>query len=294
MKVVIVIVVGWAYHLVAAQDDSCSIFCTTLGTLESNPGDSCNDIYQNNQATRGMSGNYWISTTTGVHQVYCDMELVCEGQNGGWMRIADLDTTRGDDCPSGWTKITTPVAACIAPNEDAGCYSTDFSTLNVPYDKVCGMAVGYQGRTVDAFASSLESINDAYVDGVSITYGNPRNHIWTYAIGFADRDGNQNVLCPCSERPGRPPPSFVVANYYCESGRTSATNSNGEVSGVYTGDPVWDGQGCADGNNCCSGPPWFYRQLSLMANEDIEIRICRDETSRSEDVLVRELQLFVQ
>ena len=25
----------------------------------------------------------------------------------GWMRISDLDTSRGDDCPTGWTKTTT-------------------------------------------------------------------------------------------------------------------------------------------------------------------------------------------
>ena len=79
----------------------------------------------------------------GVHQVYCDMELECGGHKGGWMRIADLDTSRGDDCPSGWTKKSTPVAACIAPSSNAGCYSTNFSTLSIPYSKVCGMAVGY-------------------------------------------------------------------------------------------------------------------------------------------------------
>ena len=84
---------------------------------------ACDDIlYQINKASRGVSGNYWINTTTGVHQVYCDMELECGGHvhKGGWMRIADLDTSRGDDCPSGWTKITAPVAY-ITPGNNAGC-----------------------------------------------------------------------------------------------------------------------------------------------------------------------------
>jgi len=36
------------------------------------------------------------------------MELECGGQKGGWIRIADLDSSSGDDCPSGWSKITTP------------------------------------------------------------------------------------------------------------------------------------------------------------------------------------------
>ena len=76
--------------------------------LQSSPGKPCDDIYQINKASRRASGNYWINTTTGVHQVYCDMELECGGHKGGWMRITDLDTSRGDDCPSGWTNITTP------------------------------------------------------------------------------------------------------------------------------------------------------------------------------------------
>ena len=103
--------------------------------------------------SRGVSGNYWINTTTGVHQVYCDMELECGGHKGSWMKIADLDTSRGDNCPSGWTKITTPVAACVAPSKKAGCYSANFSTLNLLYNKVCGMAVGYQSKSTDGFAN---------------------------------------------------------------------------------------------------------------------------------------------
>ena len=110
MRVVIVAVIAleWAYHLVVAQGSVCSNFCSSLGMLQSSPGQSCGDIYQINKASRGASGNYWINTITGVHQVYCDMEFQCGGHKGGWMRIADHDTSRGDECPSGWVKITTP------------------------------------------------------------------------------------------------------------------------------------------------------------------------------------------
>ena len=164
MKVVIttVIAIGWACCLVAGQEKFCSNFCSSLGMLQSSPGKSCDDIYQINKASRGASGNYWINTTSGVHQVYCDMELECSGHKGGWMRIADLDASRGDDCPSGWTNITTPVAACIAANSDAGCHSAIFSTLNGPYSEVCGMSVGYHGNSLDGFAGlqfSTKSIN---------------------------------------------------------------------------------------------------------------------------------------
>ena len=282
MKVLIIAIIGWACHLVAAQEKVCSTFCSSLGMLQSNPGKSCDDIYQINKASRGVSGNYWINTTTGVHQVYCDMELECGGHKGGWMRIADLDTSRGDDCPSGWGRITSPVVVCAATISSGGCYSANFPTLNTPYSKVCGMAVGYQSRTTDGFR--FQSINAPYVEGLSITYGNPRKHIWTYAIHN----------CPCFDNPSGSPPPFVHDNYYCESG--SLQNPVAPVAGIYINDPVWDGENCSGEDSCCSEPsqPWFYRQIPLTTSEDIEARICRDEDISNEDVLIRELQLYVQ
>ena len=293
MKVLIIAVIGWACHLVAAQE-VCSTFCSSLGMLQSNPGKSCNDIYQIKKASRGVSGNYWINTTTGVHQVYCDMELECGGHKGGWMRIADLDAVRGDDCPSGWNKITTPVAACIA-DSSAGCHSTNSTTFGILYSKVCGMAVGYQYGDADGFSGKQfpsRTINGPYVEGVSITYGTPRKHLWTYAIGLRSGGTSEHTShCPCSQFPGRSPPFFVHDNYYCESGSEPYPRSS-----VYTNDPVWDGKNCSGEDNCCSEPslPWFYRQIPLTTSEDVETRICRDETSSSENVLVRELQLYIQ
>ena len=297
MNVVAVTAIGWCYcmYIVAAQDKFCSTSCSTVGILQSTPGHSCSGVYQFNKASRGASGNYWINTTTGVHQVYCDMELECGGHKGGWMRIADLDTSRGDDCPSEWTKITTPVVACIATDNtsSSGCYSTYFSTLSIPYRKVCGMTVGYQKDYTDGFAGvhfSSRTINGPYVDSVSITYGTPRRHLWTYAVGFSDKSNQPNFNCPCAKFPGPLPPSFVHDYYYCESG----TEVNGR--GNYIDDPVWDGEGCSDENACCADPnlPWFYRQIPLTASEDIETRICRDSPSIDEDILIRELQLYIQ
>ena len=101
MKIVTIAIIAWTCQLLVAQEKVCSTSCSTVGMLQSTPGKSCDDIYQFNKASRAASGNYWINTTTGVHQVYCDMELECGGHKGGWMKIADLDTSRGDDCPSG-------------------------------------------------------------------------------------------------------------------------------------------------------------------------------------------------
>ena len=41
-----------------------------------------------------------------------------------WMRLADINTNRGDTYPSGWTKYNSYCTGSSA----AGCYSAHFST----------------------------------------------------------------------------------------------------------------------------------------------------------------------
>ena len=303
-KVVIIAVIGWACHFAAAQEKTCSAFCSTLGMLRSSPGKSCDDIYQINKASRGLSGNYWINSTTGIHQVYCDMELECGGHKGGWMRIADLDTSRGDDCPSGWTKITTndaghpSIAVCRSPSNNAGCYSKVFTVNGTNYHKICGKARGYQRYTTDGFGGvgtsprSTKSINNAYVDGLSITIGNPRKHVWTYAVGYSDELASHGN-CPCASSPGTSAYAFINNDYYCESG-----SGTGRPSIAFlTSDPLWDGSGCiAANNNCCTNVnmPWFFRQFHSFQQDDIEVRICANQDFSDEAVALDQLQLFVQ
>ena len=51
-------------------------------------------------ASRGQSRYYWIKTDK-EYRVYCDMELTCGGIPGGWMRIANIDTTEEDGSLNG-------------------------------------------------------------------------------------------------------------------------------------------------------------------------------------------------
>ena len=268
MKIVIIAAV--VCHLVAAEENVCSNFCSSLGMLQLNPGKSCNEIYQINKASRGGSGYYWINTTTGTHQVYCDMELECGGHKGGWMRIADLDTSRGDNCPSGWTKITTndagypSIDVCRSSSNNPGCYATIFTVNGLNYHKVCGKARGYQKYTTDAFGGAgtapknTKSINGIYVDGLSITLGYPRKHVLTYAIGYSDELASYGN-CPCAASPGTTAFTFLSNDYYCESGSPGTARPK---NAFLTDDPLWDGSGCiASKNNCCTNVnlPWFYR-----------------------------------
>ncbi|XP_065883942.1 uncharacterized protein [Dysidea avara] len=76
--------------------------------------------------------------------------------------------------------------SCKANNNAAGCYSTIFGTpLSTSYSEVCGKIIGYQKGSMDSFYPSMEGLV-TYVDGISITLGSPRKHLWTYAVGLSD------------------------------------------------------------------------------------------------------------
>ena len=284
--------------LVVAQHDT----CTRYGFDIDLPGTSCVDIYNKNPTSHGRSG-YYLLKTDHLFFAYCDMELDCGGNKGGWMRIADINTDNGDTCPSGWR---TYKSYCIG-GLVGGCYSTHFSTNSTSYTKVCGKVLGYQKASMDAFypsayahgkgnnyrpKTSSRSLDGVYVDGISITYGNPRKHVWTYAVGASDDYNYTQTNCPCAKYPGPDPPTYVGTHYYCESGNTGGT----EHHELYSNDTLWDGAGCGPENSCCydAGMPWFFRQFPTTTTGDIEVRICNDEGFSNEAVAVEQIQLYVQ
>ena len=211
---------------------------------------------------------------------------------GQWTRVAYLNMSDTlQSCPPAWHLNTSSgIRRCGRPlSSDDMCHGTFYSTGGRLYSKVCGRVIGYQIGHPDAFHTS-DSIDAAYVEGVSITHGIPRSHIWTYAggrseINFAD--------CPCANGSSRLPPSFVGDNYYCESGNSDADTIN---HFLYTSDPLWDGQQCINEGTCCSGgnsPPWFSTNLILPTSDSIEVRICAD-FNISEDTPIQLLELYIQ
>ena len=67
------------------------------------------------------------------------------------------------------------------------------------------------------------TIDDNYVDGVSITYGSaPRKHIWTYAAAPYDHKTTYYGDCPCKQNNTIIAPPFIGTDYYCESGQIVA------------------------------------------------------------------------
>ena len=296
----IIAILSIAGAVIMAEEKACSNFCSSLRMLQSSPGKSCADIYQSNKTSRGVSGLYWINTTSGLHEVTCDMELECGGHKGGWTTIAKFDTSKGDSCPSEWTKITTPgnssKSVCRTPNGVDGCSSAIFIAYNITFNKICGQVKGYQKGNSVAFWSTdhdTKSIDDHYVSGVSITLGDPRKHVWTYATGISD-DGNYPYWnCPCAATPGPDPPVFVGDHYYCESGNTGESH----INDYHTMDTLWDGNGCHHAkNNCCTNPdmPWFYRQFSRPNDDYLEVRICHIESFSRDETLVESIELYIQ
>ena len=157
---------------------------------------------------------------------------------------------------------------------------------------MCGRTRGYQYNTPDAFGAVhvTETIDSAYLDGISFTYGSPRAHLWSYVAGVSEEHPSVSN-CPCARSNQADVPSYVQDNYYCESGYSGG---DGGWSGVvYWDDPLWDGSGCTSpGNQCCDRYGWFHREIPVTS-DDIEVRWCGDEPQENEDVFTDQLEIWV-
>ena len=267
----------------------------TLGMSEANPASSCNEIYQCNPTSRGTIGHYWIMTDEGLFKVKCNMKLKCGGVEGGWMQVVDVDMNRDDSCPGTWHRFST-LSKRLCIGYTAGCSSAYFYAKGYTYDTICGQARAYQRGSPDAFSNfHKHSFDGPYVDGISITLGSPRKHVWTYAAGLGDDFNNHDhsycCNCPCAVYPGPPPPAYVKNDYYCESGDVGSY----DVNALYLNDTLWDGHDCTAFNGCCdrAGMPWFFRKLLTHVTEDFEIRICKDGGFNDEDIAVEKLDIFI-
>ena len=228
---------------------------------------------------------------------------------GLWKRIAYINMSDpSQQCPSNWSEyVISGVRSCRRPTADeGGCVSEYFSSGNSEYHQVCGRAIGYQNGTTDAFGrlvisdqNQTLSIDDVFVDGLSLTYGiDKRKHIWTFAAGNSEvrnpRASRAPFACYCgdSNTTGERPPHFIGKNFFCES----AVNSDIDTEDIfYSDDPLWDGMNCPS-TNCCdfNSPPWFSVELPTSTTDDIEARICCDESTVNENVAITLLELFIQ
>ena len=237
---------------------------------------------------------------TNVSSILTGLMRAPQCGDGLWYQVAYLDMSdSAQQCPSNWREGSTPVRICGRPTTTtASCSGEYFSTRSLLYSKVCGRAIGYQHASADTFAlrNPPHTIDDPYVDGVSVTHGIPRAHIWTYAVGNSEgKVSNFTTNCPCANPAAStaPPPSFVGDNYFCESGNSG--NGVGTGAHFFENDPVWDGEDC-EGDCCSNGksPPWFSVILPNPTSDDIEVRICGDEGTQNEDTPIQLLEMYIQ
>ena len=248
------------------------------------------------------SGYYFITTSKGsAVQVYCDMEGENCGGEGGWMRVAYVDMTQsGSQCPQGLNQVALQGSNYCGRFLHSGvCVSTIFETYNVAYTQVCGRIRGYQFGSIEGFGNYYrfgQTIEGYYVDGVSLTHGQPRRHIWTYSAALQSFPSTNPIYtCPCfSNNDDYPSPPFIGQDYYCESG----TNQGFQNGILYPNDTLWDGERC-DGFEvpCCtqSNMPWFIKTLNQSTSDDIELRVCcGDPYPINEDVPLNLIELYIR
>ena len=217
------------------------------------------------------------------------------GGPAGWRCVAYLNMSDpSQQCPSVWQEITIPHRVCGRRSSSGGCEGLNYTTGSEQYKQVCGRIIGYQIGVPNAFCTN-KSLDDNYVNGISVTHGSPRQHIWTFAAGVDEQiDINR---CPCivgSTAARSNVPSFVGQNYFCETGITQWPGTYGVF--YPDGDPLWDGQGCGPTSSCCTfnSPPWFNVRLPSSTTDGIEVRICSDESTTVDDTPIQLIELYVK
>ena len=260
---------------------------------------SCEEVITN---WPDSPSDYYIIADTNGHprQVYCHMESLCNS-SGGWMRVAYLNMSDPtEECPSGFRLYNqNGIRACGRPESAPAnsCQSVKFPSYSISYSQVCGRVIGYQYGSPDAIqphSGRNKSINGAYVDGVSLTYGNPRKHVWTFMAALQENyfNGNGYYVCPCAPNSPVTVPSFIGSDYFCESGCPGNWKHN-----IFYTDPLWDGKQCGlIEEACCQAPglPWFNKTLSYPTTDCIEMRVCGDFNTNDEDSPVSYYEIYVK
>ena len=264
---------------------------------------SCQEIKQ--RMPNSPSGVYQIAPSEKMIQyVHCYMDTLCNS-DGGWTRLASIDMTDpAEKCPGGLRLYhVDEKRACGRPVSGGGsCHSIKYPSYGVRYNQVCGRVRGYQYYSPDAVEPNIggvqhhNNINSYYVDGVSLTRGTPRQHIWTFMAGLKeDNSYGGEYTCPCQIGSTQRIQPFIGNDYYCESGNPIQPGGFSPV--LYTADPLWDGEKCRGlESNCCKPRilPWFHKQLGKITNDFIEVRVCGDQSTGDEDNPIEQLEIYVK
>ena len=254
-------------------------FLESLNSTQPATPSSCTNIASG-------TGYYKLYTPSGLKNVMCHMDTLC-GIDGPWTRVGYLNmSSTSQTCPLGFRVYNeSGIRGCNRPLNGT-IPSVFFDTFGMSYSRVCGRVSAYRWRSTDSFDTNVqkESLDDAYVDGVSITRGYPRQHVWSFASGW------KKSSCPCHTSAARyRQSSFVGQNYFCE------VVSGGSAKGLYP-ELMWDGVGCSAGT-CCHGSstmPWFKNELSVSSTDVLELRAICDSNTADEDIVIASYAIYIQ
>ncbi len=212
----------------------------------------------------------------------------------GYLNMADPN----EQCPSGFKLFEeNRVRACGRSYQFGGCESVTYPSHDISYSQVCGRVYGYQKGAPSTTQDNIANIDGPYVDGVSITRGYPRQHIWTFMAALQENSywSNGFYACPCSPNSQVIPASFIGNDYFCESGNPVTFDY---MHGTfYYADPLWDGEQCGlIEEECCNAPgiPWFHKLLQQPTTDYIELRVCGDGYIVNEDVPVGIVEIYTK
>ena len=214
----------------------------------------------------------------------------CDCGGPGWEKIAFYDFSQ-QECPHNFTRHYGRYndISCQGTNEYHTCtcgYDYYSSSLPLPvegrsYSSVCGQVRGHGlGGAFYNVINCNESLEQAYVDGVTLTHGpaGRRTHIWTFAATLTDGDPDTHYTshnCGCSNTSmnwTHATPEDVGNDYFCDSNQQFTEGGRWEVD---EDDDLWDGEGCGPSSSCCewNDPPYFCKHLHNTTSEDMELRL---------------------
>ena len=229
--------------------------------------------------------------------------LKCGG-TWGWRRVVYLDMTDPNtNCPSGWNMTRYSKRTCGRANSsEFSCDSVFLPISGGPYSQVCGRITAYQYGLPDAFwgynRGGQTTIDSAYVSGVTLMNGSPRQHIWTFAAGpIEEYETHHDALCPCDTTENIIIPPFVGEDYFCESGYVYPGYRSTELERrLHSNDTLWDGRDCHSNSTCCSlhNPPYFTKTLSHTTVDDLELRMCPLNDASRDNIAIELVDLYVK